>query len=98
MFSLYPFWPGACGDSGGSSYSPPSWPGVIRYIKRENIIFYPGLKIIDYKLPLIIKRFNSLNRTKKTLTVILNIVLIKIYDEIFDKKITEKGSIKQAKP
>ena len=66
----------------------------MRRIERENIIFYPGLEIIDYKLPLIIKRPNSLSRTKKTLTVILNIILIKIYDEILDKKITEKGFIK----
>ena len=67
---------------------------IIRYIKRENIIFYPELKIIDYKLSLIIKRFNSLSKTKKILTVILNIVLIRIYDEILDKRITEKGFIK----
>ena len=67
---------------------------TIRRIERENTVFYPGLKIIDYKLPLIIKRLNSLNRTKRTLTVILNIALIRIYDEILNKKITERGFIK----
>ena len=61
-------------------------------------MLYPGLEIIDYKLPLIVKRFNSLGRTKRTLTVILNIVLTRIYDEILDKRITEGGSIKQARP
>ena len=57
-------------------------------------MLYPGLEIIDYKLPLVIRRLNSLGRIKRILTVILNIVLTKIYDEILDKKITEKGSIK----
>ena len=57
-------------------------------------MLYPGLEIIDYKLPLVIKRPDSLDRTKRILTVILNIVLTRIYDEILDKKITEKGFIK----
>ena len=70
----------------------------MRYIERENIVLYPGLEIIDYKLLLIIRKPNSLNRIKKTLTVILSIILTRIYDEILDKGITEKGSIKQAKP
>ena len=66
---------------------------TMRYIERENIILYPGLKIIDYKLPLIIRRPNSLGRIKRTLTVILSIALTRIYDEILDKKITKKGLI-----
>ena len=57
-------------------------------------MFYPGLEIIDCKLPLIARRPNSLGRTKRTLTVILSMVLIRIYDEILDKGITEGGSIK----
>ena len=71
---------------------------IIRRIERENIVLYPGLEIIDYKFPLIIKRFNSLGRTKRILTVILSIILIKIYDEILDRGITEGGFIKQARP
>ena len=57
-------------------------------------MLYPGLEIIDYKFPLIVRRPNSLGRTKRTLTVILSMVLTRIYDEILDKKITEGGSIK----
>ena len=67
---------------------------TIRRIERENTVLYPGLEIIDYKLPLITKRPNSLGRTKRTLTVILSIALTRIYDDILDKKITERGSIK----
>ena len=71
---------------------------TIRRIERENTVLYPGLEIIDYKLPLVIRRPNSLGKTKRTLTVILSIVLTRIYDEILDKRITEGGSIKQVRP
>ena len=61
-------------------------------------MLYPGLEIVDYKLPLVIRRPNSLGRTKRTLTVILSIILTRIYDEILNKGITEGGSIKQVRP
>ena len=70
----------------------------MRCIERENTVFYPGLEIVDYKLPPVIRRPDSLGRTKRTLTVILSIALTRIYDEILDKGITEGGSIKQARP
>ena len=67
---------------------------IIKYIKRENIIFYLKLKIINYKFLLIIKRFNSFGKIKKTLIIILNIILTGIYNRILNKKITEKRFIK----
>ena len=70
---------------------------IIKYIKYKNIILYLKLKIIDYKLPLIIKRFNSLGKIKRTLIIILNIILTGIYNKIFNKKIIKKGFIKYIK-
>ena len=67
---------------------------IIKYIKRKNIVFYLKLEIIDYKFFLIIKRLNLLNKIKRILTVILNIILTRKYNKIFNKKITEKGFIK----
>ena len=58
------------------------------------MVFYLRLKIIDYKLPLIIKRPDSFGRIKRILTVILSVALTGIYNGIFNKKITEKGFIK----
>ena len=67
---------------------------IIKRIKRKNIIFYLKLKIIDYKFFLIIKKFNSLNKIKKILIIILNITLTRIYNKILNKRIIKKGFIK----
>ena len=67
---------------------------IIKYIKYKNMVFYLRLKIINYKFPLVIKRFNSLNKIKKTLTVILSVILTGIYNRILNKRIIKKGFIK----
>ena len=67
---------------------------IIKYIKYKNTVFYLKLKIINYKFFLIIKKPDSLNKIKRILTAILNIILTGIYNKIFNKKITEKGFIK----
>ena len=67
---------------------------TIKYIKRENIVLYLKLKIIDYKLFLIIKKLNSFNKIKRTLIIILNIILTGIYNGILNKRIIKKGFIK----
>ena len=58
------------------------------------MVLYLGLEIIDYKLPPVVERPDSLGKIKRTLTVILNITLTGIYDGILDKKIIKKGFIK----
>ena len=58
------------------------------------MVFYLKLKIIDYKFPLIIKKFNSLNKIKKFLTVILSVILIGIFNRILNKGVIKKGFIK----
>ena len=67
---------------------------TIKRIKRKNTILHLKLKIINYKLLLIIKKPDSLNKIKKTLTVILSVALTRIYNRILNKGITEKGFIK----
>ena len=67
-------------------------------MKRENTVLYFKLEIIDYKLPLIAKRLNTFGRVKKYFTVILNVALTRIYDDILDKKVTESKSLKLIRP
>ena len=61
-------------------------------------MLYPGLEIIKYKLPPVTKKPDTLSRVKRYLTVILNIAIARIYNDVFDKGITEKGSLKLIRP
>ena len=67
---------------------------TLRRIKRENTVFYPRLKIIDYRLPSIAKRLNTFGRVKRYSTVILSVTSTRIYNDILDKKVTENKSLK----
>ena len=61
-------------------------------------MLHPGLKIVKYKLPLVTRRPDIIRRVKRYLTVILSVASARIYDDILDKGITERGSLKLIKP
>ena len=67
---------------------------ILKRIKRENTVLYPGLKIVDFRLPPVTKRPDIFSRVKRYFTVILNVAFTRIYDDILDKKVTENNFFK----
>ena len=67
---------------------------ILRRIKRENTVLYPRLEIVDFRLPPVTKRPDTLNRIKRYFTVILSVTFTRIYDDILDKRVTEGSFFK----
>ena len=70
---------------------------ILKRIKRENIVFYPKLEIVNFKLPPVIRKLDIFSRVKRYFTVILNVTFTRIYNDILDKKITENNFFKLTK-
>ena len=71
---------------------------TLRRIKRENTVLYPKLEIVDFRLPPVAKRPDTLSRVKRYFTVILSVTSTRIYDDILDKGVTEGSSLKLTRP
>ena len=70
---------------------------ILRRIKRENTVFYPALKIVNFKPFPVAKKPDILSRVKRYFTVILNVTFTRIYNDILDKKLTKSGFFKLIK-
>ena len=67
---------------------------ILKRIKRENTVLYLRLEIVDFRLPPVTKKPDTLSRVKRYFTVILSVTFIRIYDNILDKGVIEGSFFK----
>ena len=71
---------------------------TLRRMERENTVLHPGLEIVDFRLPPVAKRPDTLGRVKRYSTVILSVAFTRIYDDILDKRVIENSFFKLTRP
>ena len=71
---------------------------AMKQMERENKVLHPHLEIIDFKLPPVAKRPDTLGRSKRYSTVLVSVATTGMHDDILDKGITEGGSLKTTRP